>query len=131
MDTTNKIVLLAEDDDDDRIVFAEILKAVDPSMVLFTSENGCEALKRLDQRGFSPDVIFMDIRMPVMDGIECLTKIKESRKYREIPVIIFTAFPDSKTLEECLKLGASGYIKKSENIKETVAEIKNALSRLI
>lgn len=130
METKNKIILLADDDQDDRSIFAEALELIDPAMVFFSSENGCEALKRLATRGFRPDVIFMDINMPVMDGVECLRNIMQSDRYKSIPVIMLTTSGLEETKQECLKLGAAGYIQKPDSIKKMTEAIRNALEIL-
>jgi CheY-like chemotaxis protein len=126
----NRIVLLADDDDDDRIIFEQALTSVDPSVSFFTSANGCEALERLATRGFFPDAIFMDINMPMMNGIECLKKIKESENYKKIPVIMYSASRSETVVEECINLGAIGFIHKPFSMLKMREEIKNALDML-
>jgi CheY-like chemotaxis protein len=126
----NRIVLLADDDEDDRIIFQQALASVDPSALFFSSVNGCEALERLDTRGFSPDVIFMDINMPVMNGIDCLKKIKETENYKKIPVIMYSAVRSEEIHEECINLGAAGFIQKPFSMLKMREEIKNAMDLL-
>lgn len=130
MDTHNRIVLLADDDEDDRQMFEEALSAVDPSMLFFSSTNGCEALERLGTRGFEPDVIFMDINMPLMNGMECLKKIKESDDYKKIPVIMYSTSGHEETRQECINLGAAGFIQKPYNIIKMRDQIRNAIEEL-
>ncbi|PWB27649.1 response regulator [Flavobacterium sp. HTF] len=126
----NRIVLLADDDEDDRFIFQEALADVDPSVVFFSSNNGCEALERLGTRGFSPDIIFMDINMPVMNGIECLKKIKESKNYNKIPVIMYSTSGNDDARQECINLGANGFIQKPFSMMKMRDEIKNAMDSL-
>ncbi|TDW47844.1 response regulator receiver domain-containing protein [Flavobacterium sp. 270] len=130
MDTKNKIVLLADDDEDDRALFEQALSAADPSILFFYSEDGCQALERLGTRGFSPDVVFMDINMPVMNGIECLKKIKESKEYNKIPVVMYSTCGLSQTKDECLALGAAAFVQKPSSISSITDEIKNVFAGL-
>ena len=59
-----------------------------------------------------PDLIMLDLMMPVMDGFMVLEKLKENPSVREIPVIILTAKIDAESERECMRLGAADYIKK-------------------
>ncbi len=76
--------------------------------VVELAENGKDALEKLP--GAQPDVILMDIRMPVMDGVEATRIIKE--KYPKVKVLILTTFDDDEFIIEALKSGAVGYILK-------------------
>lgn len=104
-----KSILLVEDDLDDQEFFVEALNEIDNTSLCGIANNGEEALVKLNNH-LIPDLIFMDIQMPHMDGIECLTKIVQSEQIRDIPVIILsTAIPQ---IEEVRSLGARGFIEK-------------------
>ncbi|NHE56416.1 response regulator [Cyclobacterium plantarum] len=77
--------------------------------VLWEEKDGATALKALD-KGEIPDVILMDITMPVMDGIEATRLAKE--KYPNLKILMLTVMDDEKKLFEALKAGASGYLLK-------------------
>ena len=74
--------------------------------VLWEERNGAAALKTLYKGGI-PDVLLMDITMPVMDGIEATRLAKE--KYPDLKILMLTVMDDEKKLFEALKAGASGY----------------------
>jgi len=84
--------------------------------------NGEELLSLLT--GKLPDVILMDIRMPVMDGIETLKAVKE--KYPAVKVIILTTFNEDEYIFNGLKHGADGYVLKDSNSKEIIKAIEAA-----
>jgi len=71
--------------------------------------NGAEAITMCDE--VSPDVILMDINMPVIDGIEATVKIRE--KYPNIKIIALTSYVDKKLVTSILKAGAISYIIKN------------------
>ncbi|HPR64188.1 MAG TPA: response regulator [Thermoanaerobaculia bacterium] len=73
-------------------------------------ENGYEAIKL--GRILSPDIIMMDIMMPEMDGITALRNLKSDSQLRHIPVIMITVVSDTEKVEECMRIGASGYVTK-------------------
>jgi len=74
----------------------------------FTANNGAEALAKLSQE--KPNLILLDIRMPDMDGVECLRKIRELDK--KVIVIMVTCVTDIDTAKKALELGAIDYITK-------------------
>lgn len=90
--------------------------------VVELAENGKDALEKLQSA--EPDVILMDIRMPVMDGVECTKVIKQ--QYPRVKVIILTTFDDDEFIIEALKNGAVGYILKDLSSEKLVEVIKDA-----
>ena len=87
----------------------KVILSVNPDMeVVGIAEDGNETLKIIEE--CRPDVVLMDIRMPVMDGVECTARIKE--KHPEIKVIALTTFDDDEFVFGALKNGASGYLLK-------------------
>lgn len=90
--------------------------------VVELAENGKDALEKLP--GAQPDVILMDIRMPVMDGVEATRIIKE--KYPKVKVLILTTFDDDEFIIEALKGGAVGYILKDLSSEKLVSAIRDA-----
>jgi len=84
------------------------------------AENGKEAV-RISKSNPDIDLILMDIRMPVMDGIEATSQIKQLDK--NIPIIVQTAFTMSSEKEKSFKAGCDDYISKPINLKELYATI--------
>jgi len=85
-------ILYADDDSDDLTLFEEAIKEIDPSIECVLAGTGIEALEFL-KKGLSPDLIFLDIYMPEMDGITCLTRIRESEKFGSSRVILLSVSP--------------------------------------
>ena len=75
----------------------------------FTAENGAVALEMC--RKNPPDIILMDIRMPVMDGVEATRKIKA--EFPEVKIVMLTTFTDDGYISSAINLGAEGYLLKS------------------
>ena len=73
----------------------------------------------------TPDIVFLDIKMPVMDGIETLARIREFNK--EIPVVMVTAYGDEKSITNARQLGISGFFPKKESLEELKNMIKTTL----
>jgi len=122
MNTHNKI-LVVDDDPINRDFFQLML-----SKLGFTVEeagDGIEALGKLKK--FHPDLILVDNIMPRMTGFELTKTLKEDPKFREIPIIMFSALDDVQDKLTGFELGVDDYITKPFNFSEVLARIKAAL----
>jgi DNA-binding response OmpR family regulator len=110
-------------DDDRSLLFLYQTELGEEGYHVIVAHDGREALKKLEKE--SPHVVVMDIRMPIMDGIEALTAMLG--KNRQIPVILNTAYPQYK--DNFMTWGAEEYIIKSSDLTELKKKIKEVLSR--
>ena len=97
--------------DDQRLVrtgFAAILSTEDDIEVVGEAANGEEALTLVDRT--RPDVVLMDIRMPVMDGVEATTRLAGPAVARPTKVLILTTFDIDELVHNALQAGASGFL---------------------
>lgn len=122
-------ILLADDDADDREFFEEALMEVPGSAKLTTVEDGQKLLDFLSkiENPPPPDLIFLDINMPVKTGKACLKEIRGHQRYRDIPIIMFSTSSQRVDIEETYSNGANLYISKSIFFEDDV----NILKRLI
>jgi DNA-binding NtrC family response regulator len=107
--------------DDEKSVRYSFERIFEKYYSVITAEDGETALRVLDDNINDIDVIFLDVRMPGLNGIEVLKKIKE--KIKNIPVIIMTAFTDTGAAIEAMKEGAFDYLLKplrNEQLREVV-----------
>lgn len=113
-------VLLVDDDEYNIVVLKSLLPS--PPLTVRTAVNGRAALERV--REARPDVIFLDVEMPVMGGIEAVTRIRELQRERgETPsfVAAFSAFDDDTTRLRCLDAGFDLYLSKPASREEVYA----------
>ncbi|MBI4686342.1 MAG: sigma-54-dependent Fis family transcriptional regulator [Nitrospirae bacterium] len=115
----NKILVV----DDERAVRYSFERAFEDEYLIVTAENGLEAIDKVKQE--HPDIVLMDIKMPELNGIEALTRIKALSF--NTPVIIMTAFGDTDTAIEAMKEGAYDYITKPFENEELRMIIERAL----
>jgi len=110
----NFTVALAEDNNVNRNTFLQKINVLGNMQVVFVAANGHECLEQL--KGLPPaklpQVIFMDLEMPKMDGIEAIRLAKSL--YPDIHFIVLTVFDDEEKIFEAIKAGASGYLLKHE-----------------
>jgi two-component system nitrate/nitrite response regulator NarL len=103
-------VLLVDDLPDARFILRKRLERENLFEIVGEASNGQEALDLAEQH--SPDVVIMDFRMPVMDGVEATRLLKQ--KFPEIQVIGFTAYEDPEMRKSMLEAGASHNVTKTE-----------------
>ena len=112
---------------DDHLIVREgirlILETQDEYCVIGEAGNGQEALSLLEK--ITPDIILLDLNMPILDGLNFLKKLKNSG--REIPVIILTTYNENHLLLEAIELGAMSYLLKDTGREKLFATIQAAL----
>ena len=116
---TEVTFLLADDDADDKTLFCEALSEIDPAIVCHTASDGKEALAILSEKQIKkPNIIFLDINMPVMDGWQCLGKIKQDNYNKDIPVIMYSTSSYQRDIELALEGGAFCFFTKPSDYRE-------------
>ena len=99
--------LVVDDDADDAELFAEAVGSVDPSVACMNASHGKEALDKLVRdENEKPDIIFLDINMPVMNGWQFLSKIKESPTLKAIPIIMYSTSSKATDISTAKSSGA-------------------------
>ncbi len=102
-------------------------KLIMEQFTVLTADNGMEAIKLLSQE--KPDIILLDLMMPIMDGFKVLQVIKTDPKLSDIPVLVFSAKGQPEEVEKALNLGAAGYIvKATTKPNEVIDQIRKVLS---
>jgi CheY-like chemotaxis protein len=117
------LILYAEDDFEDFDAFCEVVKTIDPSIQCVNAKNGIVALDFLENTTILPDLIFLDINMPTMDGKSCLKHIKKDKRFSDIPVVVYTTSTSQQDKEQCIQLGAREYIQKGNTVKEAATSL--------
>ncbi|MBT1705706.1 response regulator [Chryseosolibacter indicus] len=105
-----RTIFLIDDDEDDRWLFTEALARTVPSVKCSTASDGREAIEMLQAARNLPDLIFLDLNMPGMDGKKILTQIKQIDKLSSIPIIVYSTSNYHKDIEETKRLGATDFI---------------------
>jgi two-component system, response regulator len=121
-----KYILLVEDNPDDQVLTIRGLKKANILNEIVVANNGEEALDYLFGTGayagrdlsIMPEVILLDLRMPKIDGLEVLKRIRANERTKFLPVVILTSSKEERDLVESYKLGANSYIQKPVDFVE-------------
>ncbi|MFC4261965.1 response regulator [Ferruginibacter yonginensis] len=122
-------VFLADDDADDRLLFEEALMEVNNEVKLTTANNGELLLQSLDENTPpKPHLIFLDLNMPVKNGMECLEDLKKDDNYKDVPVVIFSTSCQQEAMDQVYKKGANYYMCKPDNFQKLKQLLKHILN---
>jgi CheY-like chemotaxis protein len=117
--------LLADDDPDDVAMFREALLIIDPSIVFYHAQDGRGVLDILGDKNLEkPDIIFLDINMPIMNGWECLANVKQYESYRNIPIVIYSTASHYKEVEKAIEMGAVCFFTKPTEFNQLTTNLR-------
>jgi CheY-like chemotaxis protein len=123
-------ILLIDDDLDDQELFGMALKKiVPPAGCLFVNDGILAVQKLQNEPGLTPDIIFVDINMPKMDGIECLTELKKMERLKQVPIYIYSTTGDPDMIAESKNLGAEDFIQKQVYLEDLELLLAETLSK--
>ncbi len=123
-----KNIFLADDDADDRNFFEDALKQVTIPTQLTVANDGLELMNNLEIKPPPPDIIFLDINMPRKNGLQCLEEIRNTPKYKDIPVVIFSTTSSEDTVNKTYQHGANLYICKPTSFDVLVKTVESVLT---
>jgi CheY-like chemotaxis protein len=121
-------IILIDDDDDDQEIFKSALETLSDSFVCNSFTNAKVALSNLVANTLHPDVIFLDLNMPVMTGQEFLREIKKQESLKNIPIIIFSTSANPDTIQLTKDLGAIDFITKPSRFDTLVDILKKIIN---
>ena len=113
-------------DDEENFLFAMKTWLSAKGYEVQTASNGMEALAKLKAR--KPDMMFLDVSMPGMDGIDTLAQVRDM--HEDLPVIMITAFGLVPRLEEAQKYGVTGIFRKSQDFGKAAELIESAVQKI-
>ena len=117
----NLLVLVVDDSRTQRMVATSQFDTVGVETV--TAENGMVAIDLLNTTHRLPDVVLLDVEMPVKDGIQTLREIRKSTRFRHLPVIMVTSRTGAKHRAMAEEAGCNGYMGKPFNFPDLVSQI--------
>jgi CheY-like chemotaxis protein len=128
----NKIILLVEDNPDDVALTLRALKKSKIMNDVVVAQDGVEALEYLFGTGkyagrdtqVLPQVVLLDLKMPRMDGLDVLQRVRSDERTKLLPVVVLTTSSEDRDRVESYKLGANSYIRKPVNFEQFVDAVQ-------
>ena len=122
-------VLLADDDEDDRLFFKEALESLNLNTTVSTVYDGNKLMEFLEnESNLLPDIIFLDLNMPCLNGFDCLDEIRRNPRLKNLTVAIYSTSRTDQDVENAFVKGANVYIHKPADIdalKRVMLEVLN------
>lgn len=128
LDNKKLRILLIEDDTIEVMKLKRAISKLDMDHELVEAKNGEEALDILKNNTILPDIIFLDLNMPKINGIEFLKILKEDSVLRFLPTIMLTTSSNRKDILACYDIGVAGYIIKPLKYDHYISKIEKALN---
>src|SRR5215510_4655094 len=105
-------ILLVEDNPHDAELTQRALKKIDLTARVAVARDGAEALEYLFSNRPRPKVVFLDLKLPKIDGVEVLRRLRADDHLKSIPVVVLTSSQEERDINECYKLGVNSYVVK-------------------
>jgi CheY-like chemotaxis protein len=119
IDTTKKMILLVEDDPDHELLTIRALKKANIANDIRIARDGEEAIELLlGENAIQPQVVLLDLKLPKMDGLEVLRRIRTSDLTRTQPVVVLTSSDEERDVIRSYQLGVNSYIRKPVNFND-------------
>jgi two-component system cell cycle response regulator DivK len=122
----SKRILVVEDQEDNRQILRDLLASADYEMT--EAENGQEALDAM-AKAPPPDLILMDIQLPIMDGYEATRRIKANPAWKHIPIIVVTSYALSGDEAKARDSGCDAYITKPYSPRQLLAKVREYMPK--
>jgi CheY-like chemotaxis protein len=124
-------ILYADDDPEDREIFADVITEIDPDIEVFLASDGLEAIQRLHALAVVPDMIFFDVNMPAMSGIECVATLRELDRFKKATLILYSTTSSELESYKGMKAGADNFLKKADSYTATFEMLKKLVEAAI
>ena len=121
-------ILLVDDDADDQLLFHEAIHGIDSSIRLETADNGKHALNKLRSAILLPDLIFVDLNMPLVNGFEFISALKKEDALAHIPVVAFTTSTNPLDATRARRLGADAFLTKASSYPEQCKKLRRVVN---
>lgn len=126
---SSKTVYLVDDDIDDQEIFMSAVNEIDSSIKCVGIDNCEEAIEKLKKDKYNlPDIIFLDLNMPRLNGRQCLTELRKLAHLKDVPVVIYSTSSLKKDIEETKSLGANMFLTKPSKFDELCSALHNLIS---
>lgn len=121
------IIILIDDDIDDTELFEEAVNEIDHTIRFRSFADGISAIEAITGNSEPPDVIFLDLNMPMYSGLEVLKKLRGTSEGKNIPVVIYSTSIAKKDIEELTPFKVSHFVTKPDNFEDLKRRLRQIL----
>jgi DNA-binding response OmpR family regulator len=126
---TVKNILLADDNQSEHIFFVHSLRFINESINLQSVSGGPSLMQYLnDVCNQIPDILFLDINMPIKDGKECLADLRADKRFDHMSIVMYSTSDDQSDTDETYGLGADRYVRKPVEIDDLISMLRTIIS---
>ncbi len=119
-------VLYVEDEKSLQFTTSQMLKAL--GYVVECADNGRVGVEKA--QNWQPDLILMDVRLPLLNGSDAIRELRNNPKTARIPIFVLSAYTDAKTRDTCLNAGADRFFTKPPDVRKVDVAIKSVLRKV-
>lgn len=120
-------IVLAEDDDDDCMFFESAVQEMSAGLQLIRYADGMTLMSEIDNVQ-NPGILFLDINMPKVNGLQCLVELRKQTRYRDLPIIIFSTSASPDQIARLYHAGANGFIVKPNDFNHWKSIIEKSIT---
>ena len=119
MADAGRLILLVEDDPDHELLTIRALKKANIANDIHVARDGAEAIEVLfGENSIKPQVVLLDLKLPKVEGLEVLRRIRETKETRMLPVVVLTSSDEERDVVRSYQLGVNSYIRKPVNFND-------------
>ncbi len=127
--TSFKSILVVDDDQDDRDILRSAIEKIDKEIVMYEVSDSKNIIEDISKLGCIPEVIFLDINMPKMNGKECIKILFEDSRFKDIPKIMYSTSDSNRDIIETFELGANYYLQKPTSYQLLIRILKSIVNK--
>ena len=116
-------ILVVDDDSDDIVLFTEAFGTIYPNSTIYRASNGMEGLQMAHK--ILPNIVFLDINMPVMNGRETLLSIRKDSLLKNLTICMLSTTSNRDEIQWCYKAGADGFVIKPPSFQALCISLRN------
>lgn len=125
------IAFIIDDDIDDQEIFSIVIREISKDIKCVFANDGLHALEKIkSNESFTPALIFIDINMPRVNGMQCLKEIRQIERLQNVPVYMYSTSAEKAIVERCKNYGATGFIKKHIDTSDLKTDLEKIISCL-
>jgi CheY-like chemotaxis protein len=124
-------IMCVDDDDDDASLLETAVRKYDADIAFVKCYGGTEALAFLSKSKVTPDLILMDVNMPVLNGFDCLIELRKNSRFQHIPVFMLSTSASPRDVAAALELGARRFLTKPNTYQQICSMIQEIIEECL